>query len=137
MTDEDQLSPHIRGDAVEIRSSGGFTETLQRLSDEIAARGLTIFGRFDHAANAQAVGLRMPPTTVLVFGNARGGTPLMLRSPGLALDLPLRMLVRQAGRDVVVSYHDPAAVLAAHGLRASEATALAVVATIARDVARA
>lgn len=125
------------GDLVEIRSDAGFTETLDRLSEGIAARGLTTFARFDHAANAEAVGLQMPPTTVLVFGNARGGTPLMLQAPRLALDLPLRLLVRQAGDDVLVSYHDPDAVLAAHGLPSTGGTPLAVVAAIAHEVVRA
>ena len=73
----------------------GFDETLSRLNVVLAARGLKVFARIDHAANAREVGLYMPLTTVVIFGNARGGTPLMLAEPDVALDLPLRILLRE------------------------------------------
>ncbi|RWA53434.1 hypothetical protein AU476_14045 [Cupriavidus sp. UYMSc13B] len=57
-------------------------------------KGMTIFARIDHAEAARNVGLAMPPTQVLIYGNAKRGTPLMLAAPGVALDLPLRVLVR-------------------------------------------
>src|SRR4051812_31075218 len=123
-------------DVVESRSVFGFAETIDRLEGEIAAGGLQVFARIDHAANASAVNLDMPSTTVIVFGNARGGTPLMLRVPALALDLPLRILARQDSDGVVVSYHDPAAMLAAFGLPASDAAPLQALAAIAQTVAR-
>jgi uncharacterized protein (DUF302 family) len=124
-----------RPDVVELPCGSGFAAVLDRLDAEIAARGLTVFARVDHAANARAVGLEMPPTTVLLVGNARGGTPLMLRAPALALDLPLRLLVRETPEGTVVSYHDPAATLAAFGLPASAAHPLLGLADIAVDVA--
>jgi uncharacterized protein (DUF302 family) len=74
------------------RSAFGVGETLDRLASAVAAAGNTVFARFDHSANARDVGLSMRPTQVLVFGNAKGGTPLMERAPALALDLPLRFL---------------------------------------------
>ena len=111
-------------DVVESHSAFGFAETVDRIDAEIAARGLQVFARVDHAANAEAVSLDMPPTTVLVFGNARGGTPLMLKAPELALDLPLRVLVRQVVDGVVVSYHDPVAMLAGFGLTEADAAPL-------------
>src|SRR2546421_6623445 len=120
---------------VELRSIYGFVETIQRLEGQLAAKGLTVFARIDHAANARAVGLDLPPATVLVFGNARAGTPLMVKAPAVALDLPLRILVRQETDAVVVSYHDPTAMLADFGLPASDAAPLQGLAVIARTTA--
>jgi|SRR6476661_8760778 len=111
-------------DVVEVRSRFALAETIDRLDGEIIARGLRVFARIDHAANAREVGLDMPPTTVVIFGNARGGTPLMIKAPAMALDLPLRVLVRQNDTGVVVSYHDPVAVAAAFGLSPSDAAPL-------------
>jgi uncharacterized protein (DUF302 family) len=88
----------------------------------------------DHAANARAAGLDMPPTTVLLFGNARGGTPRMLQAPALALDLLLRILARETLEGPVVSYHDPTAMLAAFGLPPSSAHALLGLLAIAASV---
>lgn len=70
-------------------------ETIARLEQAILARGLTLFAYIDHAAEARKVGLSMQAAHVLIFGNPRGGTPLMVASPLLALDLPLKVLVWQ------------------------------------------
>jgi uncharacterized protein (DUF302 family) len=93
-----------------------------------------VFARIDHAAGAAAAGLTMPPATVVVFGNARAGTPLMLDAPLLALDLPLRILVRQGTDGVVVAYHEPVALLAEFGLAPERAAALHAVAVVAHTV---
>jgi uncharacterized protein (DUF302 family) len=119
-------------DVVELRSVLSFAETVIRVEEEIAARGLQVFARVDHAANARAVGLVMPPTTVVTFGNALGGTPLMVKAPALALDLPLRILVRQASDRVLVSYHEPSQMLAGFGFPASAATPLQALSQIAQ-----
>jgi uncharacterized protein (DUF302 family) len=119
----------------ELQGNYGFAETIQRLEDQIAAQGLRVFARIDHAANARAVGLDLPPATVLIFGNARAGTPLMVKAPAVALDLPLRILVRQETNGVVVSYHDPTAMLADFGLPASAAAPFQGLANIARTTA--
>jgi uncharacterized protein (DUF302 family) len=81
-------------DIVEHSVALGFEATLDRLLAAIAAAGLVVFARIDHARNAQEAGLTMPPTTVLIYGNGKGGTPIMLAAPRAALDLPLRVLVR-------------------------------------------
>ena len=67
---------------------------------------MQVFARIDHAAAANAVGLAMPPTSVLIYGNAKAGTPIMLETPAAALDLPLRVLVREDlhGR-VCIAFH--------------------------------
>jgi uncharacterized protein (DUF302 family) len=122
-------------DVVEVRSMFALPETIDRLDAEIAARGLRVFARIDHAANAGEVGLEMPSTTVVIFGNARGGTPLMIKAPAMALDLPLRVLVRQDGAEVVVSYHDPVALAAAFGLPPSDAAPLQALSAIVQAAA--
>jgi uncharacterized protein (DUF302 family) len=91
-----------------VPSDATFDETLKRLREAIAERGLTLFAEIDHAANARAAGLEMPPSTVLIFGSATAGTPLMLKEPDIALELPLRVLVRGDGRGgAVLAYGDP------------------------------
>jgi uncharacterized protein (DUF302 family) len=93
-------------DLIEHVSPIGFAPTLDRLTRAIVAAGLQVFTTIDHAAAARAVGMTMPATVVLLYGNPRGGTPLMLMTPTAALDLPLRVLVREdaAGR-TLVAFH--------------------------------
>lgn len=82
------------------------TQTLDRLEAALKERGFTIFARLDHAAAAESVGLKMPRSTVLVFGNPRLGTPVFLQFPTLAIDLPLKALVwEDASGRVSVSYN--------------------------------
>jgi len=78
-----------------IPSAFGPKETMNRLESEVKAKGLTVFARVDHAAGAQAVGLKLRPTELLIFGNARGGTPLMVADQRIGIDLPLKALVYQ------------------------------------------
>jgi uncharacterized protein (DUF302 family) len=91
-----------------VPSDATFEETLKRLREAIAERGLTLFAEIDHAENARAAGLEMPPSTVLIFGSAVAGTPLMMKSPDIGLELPLRVLVREEGTGgAVLAYGDP------------------------------
>jgi uncharacterized protein (DUF302 family) len=105
------------------RSVHPFAETLDRLEAAARQNGLTVFTRLDHAAAAKSAGLTMPPATVLVVGNPRGGTPLFLQHPTLAIDLPLKMLVWQDQTgEVYVTYNTAVfttAMLARHGFDAS------------------
>ena len=89
-----------------IASPHSFTETLQRLDSILQARGLTVFARVDHSGEAEKVGLKMRPTQVIIFGSPKAGTPLMIASPSLAIDLPLKALVwEDADGKVWVSYN--------------------------------
>ncbi len=89
-----------------------FEATLQRLVGAIEAAGLRVFSSIDHAANAREAGMQMLPATVLIYGNARGGTPVMLAAPLAALDLPLRVLVREReDGQTVIAFHPILAVL--------------------------
>jgi uncharacterized protein (DUF302 family) len=89
-------------------SAYGFAETLARLDRALERRQLEIFARFDHSGAARRVGLPMPDTQVVVFGSPKSGTPLMLASPLVALDLPLRVLIADDGGHTVLSYLSPA-----------------------------
>jgi uncharacterized protein (DUF302 family) len=99
------------------RSSFGPEETMKRLEAEVRAKGLTVFAHVDHAAGAVAVALPLRPTDLLIFGNAKGGTPLMQSVQSIGIDLPLKMLVWQDAEDVTwVSYNDPSWFAHRHGL---------------------
>jgi uncharacterized protein (DUF302 family) len=104
-------------DPIEYVSAVPFAPTLARLVAAIEKAGMTIFARIDHAAGAREVGMEMPPTTVLLYGNPKGGTLLMLAAPLAALDLPLRVLLREAadGR-ALVSFHSAAPMLRQAGV---------------------
>uniref|UniRef100_UPI0025DC0E72 DUF302 domain-containing protein n=1 Tax=Rugamonas sp. TaxID=1926287 RepID=UPI0025DC0E72 len=78
---------------VELPSAHGYEATLERLTTALEQAGMTIFAHIDHQAAARRAALDMPPATVLIFGNPRGGTALMLAAPSIALDLPMRVLV--------------------------------------------
>jgi uncharacterized protein (DUF302 family) len=99
-----------------LPSSHGPKETMTRLEAEVKAKGMTVFARIDHAAGAVAVGLALRPTELLIFGNARAGTPLMQSVQTIGIDLPLKALVWQddAGR-TWLSYSDPRWLAKRHG----------------------
>ena len=84
------------------------SETLQRLESLVTARGLTILARIDHSGDAAKVGRKMAPTELLIFGNPKAGTTVIIASPTTALDLPLKALVLQdADGKVLLSYNRP------------------------------
>ena len=90
---------------------------MDRLEAEVRAKGMTIFARIDHAAGAAEVGLTLGPTELLIFGNARGGTPLMQASQTAGIDLPLKALVWQDGAGKAwLSYNEPSWIVQRHGL---------------------
>jgi uncharacterized protein (DUF302 family) len=122
---------------VKLPSPYSFTDTLTRLRSTLTAKGMTVFATIDHQAAAHAVGLDMPPTTVLIFGNPKSGTPLMLAAPDFALDLPLHVLVREdaAGRTWLV-YDTAAAFEGRHGLPAGMADRLAPAEKLLEDAIR-
>ncbi len=104
---------------ITVRSSFGPEETMHRLEAEVHARGMTVFAHIDHAAGAAAAGLPLRPTDLLIFGNAKGGTPLMQADQAVGIDLPLKALVWQdASGATWLSYNDPAWLAHRHGLDA-------------------
>jgi uncharacterized protein (DUF302 family) len=100
-----------------VPSNFGPKETMDRLEAEIKALGMTVFARVDHAAGAASVGLPLRPTELLIFGNAKGGTPLMQADQPIGIDLPLKALVYQdASGKVWLAYNDPSWLAERHGL---------------------
>jgi uncharacterized protein (DUF302 family) len=93
---------------IHLSSSRSVSETLARLETIVQAKGLTILARIDHSGDAAKAGLTMQPTKLLIFGNAKAGTPLMIASPSVAIDLPLKALVWQdEDGKVWLSYNSP------------------------------
>lgn len=93
-------------DYVEHTSSLKFAETVEILVDTIEKVGMNVFAKIDHAAGARDVGMHLPPSVVLIYGHARGGTPVMQAAPAAALDLPLRVLIRETERgETVIAFH--------------------------------
>jgi uncharacterized protein (DUF302 family) len=115
-----------------IRSSYAPEETMKRLEAEVRAKGLTVFARIDHAAGAAEVGLPLRPTDLLIFGNAKGGTPLMQADQTIGIDLPLKALVWQdASGATWLSYNDPDWIAKRHGLgHGADATVSALAAAL-------
>ncbi|HWZ06525.1 MAG TPA: DUF302 domain-containing protein [Bradyrhizobium sp.] len=104
-----------------LKSSHGPRDTMNRLEAAVKARGMTVFARIDHSAGAAAAGLSLNPTELLIFGNARGGTPLMQTAQTIGIDLPLKALVWQdASGSTWLSYNDPAWLAQRHGLSGTE-----------------
>jgi uncharacterized protein (DUF302 family) len=104
-----------------IPSSSDPKETMDRLDAEIQAKGLTIFAQIDHAAGAAQVGLKLRPTQLIIFGNARGGTPLMQSVQTTGIDLPLKVLVWQdAAGKTWISYNEPRWIAQRHGIANAE-----------------
>jgi uncharacterized protein (DUF302 family) len=91
-------------------------ETIQRLSALLKSKGVAIFALIDHRGEAEKAGLKMRPTQLLIFGNPKGGTPLMLAAPSTAIDLPLKALVwEDADGKVWLSYNSPDYLQQRHG----------------------
>lgn len=105
-----------------IPSRFGPKETMDRLETEVCTHGMNIFARIDHAAGAREAGLELRPTEVIIFGNARGGTPLMQLSQTAGIDLPLKALVWQdATGKTWISYSEPNWIARRHGLTNADA----------------
>lgn len=102
---------------VQVASRYSVEETVRRLEAAFAPKGLQVFALIDHSGEAEKVGLKMKPTKVLIFGSPKGGTPLMVAAPSLAIDLPLKALVSEdAAGKVWVSYNSPEYLQQRHGV---------------------
>jgi uncharacterized protein (DUF302 family) len=102
---------------VHLSSPHTVLETLARLETIVQAKGLTILARIDHSGDAAKAGLTMQPTKLLIFGNAKSGTPLMVAAPSLAIDLPLKALVWEDDQGKVwLSYNSPDYLMKRHSI---------------------
>ena len=121
-----------------VPSSYGPKDTMDRLEAEVKAKGMTVFARIDHAAGATAAGLPLRPTEVLIFGNAKAGTPLMQSVQTIGIDLPLKALVWQnASGDTWLSYNDPAWLAQRHRLNGETQAVVGMITAALDAVAKA
>jgi uncharacterized protein (DUF302 family) len=111
------MNNSVENGMVHLSSAYSVAGTLLRLESVLKAKGLAIFCRVDHSGEAERAGLKMNPTQLLIFGSPKAGTPLMVASPTLAIDLPLKALVwEDAGGKVWVSYNAPAYLKQRHNI---------------------
>ncbi|MGC1362910.1 MAG: DUF302 domain-containing protein [Silvibacterium sp.] len=124
-------------EGIKTRISGhSFDQTVSRLQTLLYEKGIELFCLVDHSGEAVAAGLEMRPTKLLIFGNPKGGTPLMLAAPSTALDLPMKILVAEdPDGHVVLSWNDPAWLQQRHGFPPDLIASLAVIETLAAKAA--
>jgi uncharacterized protein (DUF302 family) len=119
-----------------LRSNHGPRDTMDRLEAAVTTRGMTVFARIDHAAGARDAGLSLRPTELLIFGNAKAGTPLMRAAQSIGIDLPLKALVWQdTSGDTWISYNDPSWLANRHTLAGDIAAVIGNMATALKAVA--
>jgi uncharacterized protein (DUF302 family) len=124
------------GGIINIPSNHSVDETVDRLKNILRSKEITLFALIDHSGEAAKVGMKMPPTKLLIFGNPKGGTPLMLAAPSIALDLPLKILVsKDAQGKVWLSYNSPEYLQERHALPPDLLPNIAVIETLAAKAA--
>jgi uncharacterized protein (DUF302 family) len=117
-------------------SNHSVDETVEKLKSILQAKEVTLFALVDHSGEAAKVGMKMPPTKLLIFGSPKAGTPLMLAAPSVAIDLPLKILVSEDVQGKVwVSYNSPSYLQERHNLPADLLQNIAVVETLAAKAA--
>jgi uncharacterized protein (DUF302 family) len=122
---------------IDRRSRHSVDETVDALRAILHARDITLFAIIDHSGEAAKAGMRMAPTKLLIFGNPKGGTPVMLAAPSAAIDLPLKILVwENTSGTVFVSYNAPEYLRMRHGFPASLLSNIGVVEALVGEVAQ-
>ena len=130
------MAPIPENGILRTASNHSVEETVARLKSILEAKGVKLFTIVDHSGEAASAGLKMPNTKLLIFGNPKAGTPLMLASPSAALDLPLKILIAEdSGGKVWISYNAPAYLLARHRLPPNLLPNIAVIETLAAKAA--
>src|ERR1700689_4563374 len=123
---------------ITVQSSHGPEVTMNRFEGEVRSRGMTVFAHIDHAAGGAAASLSLRPTDLLIFGNAKGGTPLMQAAQTIGIDLPLKALVWQdAQGGTWLSYNDPAWLAQRQGLEDAAEAAVRMMAGALAAIAKA
>jgi uncharacterized protein (DUF302 family) len=118
---------------VKFASHHSVNETVDKLKTILQSKGVTLFALIDHSGEAEKVGMKMPPTKLLIFGNPKSGTPLMLADPSVAIDLPLKILIAEDAKGQVwISYNGPEYLKERHGLSSDLLPNIAVVETLAK-----
>jgi uncharacterized protein (DUF302 family) len=122
----------VGGGIVNIPSKHSVDETVNRLKNILQSKQITLFALIDHSGEAAKVGMKMPPTRLLIFGSPKAGTPLMLAAPSIALDLPLKILVSEDAQGKVwLSYNSSEYLKERHGLPSNLLPNIAAIDTLA------
>jgi len=122
---------------IELTSSYSVDQTIERLKGSLGSKGITLFALVDHSGEAEKAGMKMRPTKLLIFGSPKAGTPIMLATPSIAIDLPLKILVSENERhEVQISYNSPEYLQQRHGFSSELLANIAVVADLANQAAR-
>jgi len=130
------MTPNSDNGIVSVPSHQSVDQTLEKLQAMLRAKGVVVFALVDHSGEAAKVGMKMPPTKVLIFGNPTAGTPLMLAAPSIAIDLPLKILIWEDIRNRVwISYNAPEYLQKRHGVPQDLMQNIAVVETLAAKAA--
>jgi uncharacterized protein (DUF302 family) len=126
------MTPATNKGIIDKPSNHSVEQTVDRLKSILQSKGVTVFALIDHSGEAEKVGMKMRPTKLLIFGNPKAGTPLMLAAPSSAIDLPLKILVwEDAQGKVWLSYNSPEYLQTRHGLPQDLLQNIAVVETLA------
>ena len=129
---EKSMTSNPENGIVTIPSHQSVDQTVKKLEEILQAKGVKLFALVDHSGEAEKAGMQMRPTKLLIFGNPKAGTPLMIASPSIAIDLPLKVLVwEDADGKVWISYNAPAYLQARHGLPPELVQSIAVVEALA------
>lgn len=121
---------------VDKQSNHTVEQTVEKLKNILQSKGVTLFALVDHSGEAEKVGMKMPPTKLLIFGNPKGGTPLMLAAPSVAIDLPLKILVwEDVSGKIWVTYNSPEFLRERHGIPQDLMQNIAVIETLAAKAA--
>ncbi len=130
------MTTAIDNGIIDKPSNHSVEQTVDRLKNILQSKGVTLFALIDHSGEAERVGMKMPPTKLLIFGNPKAGTPVMLAAPSSAIDLPLKILIwEDAQGKTWVSYNSPEYLQTRHGLPQELLQNIAVVETLATKAA--
>ena len=130
------MAPDKDSGLVDIPSNHPVDETVEKLKGILQAKGVTLFALVDHSGEAAKVGMKMRPSKLLIFGNPKGGTPVMLAAPSSAIDLPLKILIwEDAQGKVWVTYNSPVYLQERHGLPAELLPNISVIEALAKAAA--
>jgi uncharacterized protein (DUF302 family) len=130
------MTPTSQNGIVSIASQQSVDHTVQKFEQILQTKGIKLFALIDHSGEAEKAGMAMRPTKLLIFGNPKGGTPLMVASPSIAIDLPLKALVWEDFHGKVwISYNTPAYLAERHQLPAELVQSISVLEALVRSAA--
>src|SRR6266436_900803 len=131
------MTPHKGRGLVDLPSKHSVDETVEKLKGILQSKGVTLFALVDHSGEAAKAGTKMRPTKLLIFGNPRAGTPVMLAAPSSAIDLPLKILVWEDDQGKVwITYNSPTYLQTRHNLPADLLQHIAVIEPLAKTAAQ-